>query len=86
MNGPKAVFGGLALIAAAIVFSGFSPVMGQAQGGDSFQISSESDLFVWRVNQSTGEVSFCTRNNDSRSTSMVSSSVPFCSGASPSAR
>ncbi|MCB9978744.1 MAG: hypothetical protein H6862_03950 [Rhodospirillales bacterium] len=86
MSGSKALFGGLALIAAAIVFSGFSPVMGQSRGGDSFQISSESDLFVWRVNQATGEVSFCTRNNDSRSSSLVSSSSPFCSGSSPAVR
>lgn len=83
MNASKALFAGLALIAVSIGFSGLSPVMGQSRSAPAFQISSESDLFVWRIDQTTGEVSYCTRSNDSRSPSVVSSSTPTCSGWSP---
>lgn len=83
MTTSKALFGGLALVAAAVAFSSLSPVMGQSRSAPLFQISSESDLFVWRIDQTTGEVSFCTRSNDSRSPSVVSSSAPTCSGWSP---
>ena len=83
MNVSKALFAGLALIAVSIGFSGFSSVMGQSRSAPAFQISSESDLFVWRIDQTTGEVSYCTRSNDSRSPSVVSSSTPTCSGWSP---
>lgn len=83
MTYPKALFGGLALIAAAILVGQFSPVMGQ-MGGGGYAIASDGRSIVWRINTGTGEVSYCGRRSDNTDAPSLSRSQPTCSQWSPS--
>ena len=82
MNGPKAFVIGCAVIAVAILIASFSsPATSQGRGG--YMVASDGRSFVWRVNTSTGEVSYCARRDDSLDASYMQSRPPFCSAQSP---
>lgn len=79
MTYPKALFGGLALIAAALLVGQLSPVMGQMAGAGGYAIASDGRAIVWRVNTGTGAVSYCARRADNTDTATLSRQQPSCS-------
>lgn len=78
MTYPKALFGGLALIAAALVVGQFSPVMGQ-MGGGNYAIASDGRAIVWRIHTGTGAVSYCARRSDNTDAPTLARQQPACS-------
>jgi hypothetical protein len=69
------------IVAIAIVTASFSPATSQGRGS-SFMIASSGGSFVWRVNVSTGAVSYCVRRDDSTDEKFVAKRAPFCSAQS----
>ena len=59
MTTPKALFFGLALIAAAVFFSQEST--GQQNTRGQYVVSSASENTVWRIDTRTGKVSQCRK-------------------------
>lgn len=87
MTYPKALFGGLALVAAVLLIGQLSPVMGQAGGGgDGYAIASDGRSLVWRVNTRTGAVSYCARRSDNTDAATLARQQPSCSQWSPPAQ
>ncbi len=78
MTYPKALFGGLALIAAALLVGQLSPVMGQ-MGGGGYAIASDGRAIVWRVNTVNGAVSYCARRSDNTDAPSIARQQPSCS-------
>jgi hypothetical protein len=82
MTGPKAFVLGCTILAIAILVGSFAnPATSQGRGG--YMVASDGKAFVWRVNTSTGEISYCARNNDSISESYVKQTTPYCSNQTP---
>ena len=82
MTGPKAFVLGCMIIAIAILVGSFSNTA-TSQGRSGFMIASDGKAFVWRVNTTTGEVSYCARSNDTISSSFIKSTTPYCSQQTP---
>lgn len=78
MTGAKAFVLGCSILAIAIIIGSFaSPASSQSRSG--FMVASDGRSFVWRVNTTTGEVSYCARTNDTVSASYIKSVTPICS-------
>lgn len=85
MTYPKAIFFSAIVIALAIAFASISPVKSQ-MGGGAFTIASDGTNFVWRVDGSTGAVSYCVRRDSSLDPVVVGRSQPYCSTPSAPAK
>lgn len=82
MNGSKAFLIGCTILAIGFVIASYSkPATSQGRGG--FMVASDGDQFVWRVNTSTGELSYCARRSDSTDPRYMQENAPFCSSQSP---
>lgn len=82
MKMPHALFGSAAVLAIAIVIASFSPAESQRRA-DGFMVASDGRALVWRVNTTTGAVSYCARQNDSISPGAIAEATPTCSKFSP---
>ncbi len=78
MKMPHAIFGGAVILAAAIVIAALSPAESQRRA-DGFMVASDGRALVWRVNTTTGAVSYCTRRSDSNDPGYVAEQTPTCS-------
>ncbi len=83
MKASMAFFAGCLVLAAAIVAASFSPVYSQQRRADGFMIASDGTQFVWRVNTTTGEISYCFRRDNSTDEKLIGNRAPICSAASP---
>lgn len=84
MKLPHAIFGSAVLLTAAIVIAALSPAESQRRA-DGYMIASDGRALVWRVNTTTGAVSYCTRRSDSVDPGYVSEQTPTCSKSSSAA-
>jgi hypothetical protein len=82
MKMPHAIFGSALVLAIAIVFAALSPAESQRRA-DGFMVASDGRALVWRVNTTTGAVSYCVRRSDSNDPGYVSEQTPTCSRFSP---
>ncbi len=78
----KAFVFSVAKLASAIVFASYAPALSQARQS-GFMIASNGSSFVWRVNTFTGEVSYCSRRDDSKDPKVVRNRAPYCSKSTP---
>src|SRR5690606_690546 len=79
MKMPHAIFGSALVIAIAIVVSSFTPAESQQRRADGFMVASDGRALVWRVNTTTGAISYCARQSDSISPGALAESTPNCS-------
>lgn len=82
-------FAGALILSFAILLASFNSAESQQQQRRpvSYMIaSSGNSSFVWRVNTSTGGVSYCVRLNSSTSEDFVARQRPFCSASSKPTR
>jgi hypothetical protein len=78
MNGPKAFIIGCFVLTIGLIIASFSsPATSQGRGG--YMIASDGGQFVWRVNTSTGEISYCIRRDSSLDPRFIASRPPSCS-------
>lgn len=82
MKMPHAIFGSALVLAIAILVAAFSPAESQRRA-DGFMVASDGRAFAWRVNTTTGAISYCTRRSDSNDPSFVSEQTPTCSRFTP---
>lgn len=75
---PTALSFSAVVLAAAIVFASYSPAVSQARGA-GFMMASGSAAYGWRVNTTTGAVSYCVRRSDSTDPEYLSGTPPVCS-------
>ncbi|MBU6235148.1 MAG: hypothetical protein KGQ41_04830 [Alphaproteobacteria bacterium] len=75
---PAALFASAVVLAAAIVFASFNTAQSQARGA-GFMMASGAPSHAWRVNTSTGAVSYCIRKSDSPDPKYMASNPPICS-------
>lgn len=78
MNWQKAFIFGCSILAVAVVVAAYSPVQSQGRGS-GFMIASSGGQFVWRVNTSTGQVSYCLRKDNSVDPGFIAKRSPICS-------
>lgn len=78
MKMPQAIFGSALIIALAIVVAAVTPAESQRRA-DGFMVASDGRAYVWRVNTTTGAISYCTRESDTVSGGFVTSQTPVCS-------
>ncbi len=81
LNWQKTILISSIILAIALVTASFSPATSQGRGS-SFMIASSGGQFVWRVNVSTGAVSYCVRRDDSTDQKFIQKRSPFCSAQS----
>ncbi len=82
MKMPVALFASAVVIAAAIVFAAASPAVSQARGA-GYMMAAGSSNYAWRVNTTTGSVSYCVRRSDSTDPEYIQRNPPSCSSFSP---
>lgn len=87
MKLPHALFGSAVVLSLAILFAAYSPAESQQGRADGYMIASSGTTgqFVWRVNTTTGAVSYCVRRDNSTDESFIASRPPYCSAGSPPA-
>lgn len=78
MKMPHAIFGSALVLAMAIVVAVLSPAESQRRA-DGFMVASDGRALVWRVNTTTGAVSYCVRRSDSNDPGFVGEQTPICS-------
>jgi hypothetical protein len=78
LNWQKTILISSCLLAIAIVAASFSPATSQGRGS-SYMIAGDGGQFVWRVNVSTGAVSYCIRRDNSTDETFIAQRPPFCS-------
>lgn len=66
------------MIASAIVFAALNTAESQ-QRASGFMVASAGAQYVWRVNTSTGAVSYCARRDGSVDPAIVTNRAPYCS-------
>ncbi len=66
------------MIASAIVFASLNTAESQSRGA-GFMVASAGSQYVWRVNTTTGAVSYCARRDNSVDPAIVSNRSPYCS-------
>ncbi len=81
---PSAVFASALVLAAAIVFATFNTAESQGRVA-GFMMASGSPSHAWRVNTSTGAVSYCLRRSDSIDPGYIANNPPVCSAWTPPA-
>ncbi|PCI01939.1 MAG: hypothetical protein COB76_00085 [Alphaproteobacteria bacterium] len=71
------------ILGAAIFAASFSPATSQGRGS-SYMIAGggTNGQFIWRVNVSTGAVSYCVRRDNSTDEKFIKTRPPFCSAES----
>lgn len=82
MKWPAALFASALVIASALVFAALTPAVSQGRGA-GFMMASGSAAYAWRVNTTTGAVSYCVRRSDSSDPQYITNNPPVCSGWSP---
>lgn len=75
---PTAFFASAIVLAAAIVFASFNAAESQGRGA-GFMMASGSAAYGWRINTTTGAVSYCVRRTDSTDPVYLSENAPTCS-------
>ncbi len=80
MTWANAFFYSVCVLAIAIVVASLSPVIAQSARSGGYMVASGGGSFVWRVNTSTGTLSYCVRPNDIISADGIASQKPYCSG------
>ena len=75
---PKAFVFAVIIMAVSIIVSSFAPAVSQGRGA-SYMIASDGGQFMWRVNVSTGAVSYCIRRDNSTDESFIAQRPPYCS-------
>lgn len=80
----NAIFGSAVLMAAAIIFASINPAESQRRA-DGYMIASagNNSQFVWRVNTTTGAVSYCIRKDNSLDREFIAQRPPYCSASTP---
>ncbi len=78
MKTPHAIFGSAVVLAVAIIIAALSPAESQSRGS-GYMAASDGRALVWRINTTTGAVSYCTRRSDSVDPGYVSEQTPACS-------
>ncbi|NBX67280.1 MAG: hypothetical protein EBQ96_09835 [Proteobacteria bacterium] len=76
---PSALFASALVLAIAIVFASFNTAESQSRGA-GFMMASGAAAFGWRINTSTGAVSYCLRRSDSTDPGYLAENPPVCSG------
>ncbi len=76
---PVALFASSLIVAMAILFAANNPAESQARGA-GFMMASGSSTYAWRVNTTTGAVSYCVRRSDSIDPAYIAANPPVCSG------
>lgn len=79
-----AIFGSAVLLTVAILFASLNPAESQRRA-DGYMIASSgtNGQFVWRVNTTTGAVSYCIRKDNSLDRDFIAERPPYCSASSP---
>ncbi len=80
MSWPQAFFYSVCVLAVAIIVGSLSPVIAQQARSGGYMVASDGKAFVWRVNTSTGALSYCARRTDSLDP--ASMRAPYCSSQS----
>lgn len=76
---PQAFFYSVCVLAVAIIVGSLSPVIAQQARSGGYMVASDGRAFVWRVNTSTGALSYCIRRTDSLDAGALRNTTPFCS-------
>lgn len=79
MSWPQAFFYSVCAVAIAIVVGSLSPVIAQQARSGGYMVASDGKAFVWRVNTSTGALSYCARRADSLDPVFLRNNPPYCS-------
>jgi len=78
MKTPHAILIGFCLVALAFFVGSYQTAQSQARG--PFNISAANQNTTWIVNQATGQVAYCLRDNSSLDPTFIKKRPPFCSG------
>ncbi len=81
MSYPKAILFSAFILASAIIFANISPVSSQSRGGAYYTLAGDSGQFVWRLNMTTGELSYCARRDNTVDPTVMAKRPPYCSAA-----
>lgn len=76
---PTALFASALVLAVAIVFASVNTAESQGRGA-GFMMAAGAASYGWRVNTSTGAVSYCVRRSDSVDPGYLAENPPVCSG------
>lgn len=79
---PTALFASALVLALAIVFASFNSAESQGRGA-GFMMAAGSTGYGWRVNTTTGAVSYCVRRSDSIDPVYLERTPPICSAFTP---
>lgn len=86
MTWPQAFFYSVCVLAIAIIVGSLSPVIAQQARSGGYMVASDGRAFVWRVNTTTGSVSYCVRRDDSLDQQFISQRAPYCSASTAAAQ
>jgi len=75
---PSALFFSAVLLACAIVFASLNHADSQARGA-GFMLASGGAQYAWRINTTTGAVSYCARRDNTVDPAIVTGRAPYCS-------
>ncbi|MEM6781784.1 MAG: hypothetical protein AAF569_07970 [Pseudomonadota bacterium] len=80
----RAIFGSALILAFAIILASINPAESQRRA-DGYMIaaSGQNGQFIWRVNTTTGAVSYCVRRDNSLDAVFIARRPPYCSASSP---
>jgi hypothetical protein len=76
----------MVVLGLAFAFSAFTVARSQSTAADvkgPFMLAGGDRTMVWRIDQSTGKVSYCTRDTASTDQKYLETYSPYCSGWSP---
>lgn len=76
------IFASALVLAAALVFVSLQPAESQSRGA-GYMIAGDGGQFIWRVNTSTGQVSYCVRKDNSLDERFIANRPPYCSASTP---
>ena len=74
------IFASALVLAVALVFVSVNKAESQSRGA-GYMIASDGGQFVWRVNTTTGQVSYCIRKDDSLDARFIAGRPPYCSAS-----
>lgn len=75
---PTALFASALVIALAIVFASFNSAESQGRGA-AFMMAAGTASHAWRINTTTGAVSYCIRRSDTPDPNFLAKNAPVCS-------
>ncbi len=82
MKLPQAILLSALVLSFSLIYASLNPAESQ-RASAGYMVASDGGQFVWRVNTSTGELSYCVRRDNSTDKQFIATRPPFCSASTP---